>query len=140
MIQTSFNLDRIVPAFNRPVTITFCRSNPSHQLARGRAKRSHLLLDFSVLPNNQQTSHDGGLMHIQSTTTFDQGLHNTSLAEAIAAPRVCYRHCYASFPISGCDKKWYLYRRGSVLPTGSTSTQRYPTSKQSPSSVACITD
>src|SRR6266704_2788405 len=77
---------------------------------------------------------------IHSTTTFHQSLHVTSWVEAIAAPQVCYRHCYTPFPISGCDKWWYLYRRGSVLPTGSTSTQRYPTSKQPPSTVACTTD
>jgi hypothetical protein len=53
-------------------------------------------------------------MYIQSATTFHESLHHTSLAEAIAAPRVCYRHCYSSFPIYGCNKRWYLYRRGSV--------------------------
>src|SRR6266704_3199802 len=53
---------------------------------------------------------------IHSTTTFHQSLHVTSWVEAIAAPQVCYRHCYTPFPISGCDKWWYLYRRGSVLP------------------------
>ena len=40
-------------------------------------------------------------MHIESTTTFYQGLHDTSLMEAIAAPQVCYRHCYTSFPFPG---------------------------------------
>jgi hypothetical protein len=37
-------------------------------------------------------------MHIESTTTFHEGLHDASLAEAIAAPQVCSSHCYASFP------------------------------------------
>jgi hypothetical protein len=43
-------------------------------------------------------------------------------------------------PFYGCNKRWYLYRRESVLPTGSMSTQRCPTSKQPPSSVACTTE
>jgi hypothetical protein len=64
------------------------------------------------------------LMHIQSTTTFHESLHHTSSAEAIAAPRLCYIHCYSSFPIYGYDKRGYLYRRGSVLPTGSISSDR----------------
>src|SRR5438309_8877299 len=64
----------------------------------------YLLLDFSVLQNNQQAGHDRGLMHIEPTTTFYQGLQSTSLAEAIAAPKVCYRHCSASFPFLGATK------------------------------------
>src|ERR1700680_3720604 len=95
----------------------------AHQLSRGGAERSHLLLGFPILENHQQASHDRGLMHIHSTTAFHQSLHDASSAEAIAAPQVCYKHCHASFPFSGCDKTWYLYRRGSVSPAGSVSSQ-----------------
>jgi hypothetical protein len=71
----------------------------AHQLSRSGAKRPYLLLDFSVSSNDQQAGHHSSLMYIESTTAFHQGLHDTSSAEAIAAPQVCYRHCHASFPI-----------------------------------------
>jgi hypothetical protein len=51
----------------------------THQLSRRRAERSYLLLDFPVLANHQQASHYRGLMYVQSTTAFDQSLHNASL-------------------------------------------------------------
>ena len=45
------------------------RIRQAQQLSRG-AERAHLLVDFSILRNDQQASDDRGLMHIQATTTF----------------------------------------------------------------------
>jgi hypothetical protein len=45
------------------------------------------------------------------------------LAEAIAAPQVCYRHCHASFPFPGTTKGGTSKRRGSVWSAGSVSSQ-----------------
>ena len=109
------------------------------QLSCRRAERSHLLLHFPVPANHQQASHYRGLMYIQSTTAFDQSLHNASLGgDCCAAGLVQTLSCVR--PVCGCDKRWYLYRRGSVLSAGSVSSHRLPTFKQSPTTDACITD
>ena len=79
-------------------------------------------------------------MHIESTTAFHQGLHDTSLAEAIAAPQVCYRHCHTSFPIFRVRQKVIpLPARVSLLGGIYVLTEK-STSKQSPPNDACITD
>ena len=57
--------------------------------------------------------------------------------EATAAPQVCYRHCYTSFPVSWVRQKVVpLPARVSLLRGIYLLTRFVPTSKQSPSSVA----
>jgi hypothetical protein len=98
-----------------------------------------MLLDFPVPAHHQQARHYRGLMYVQSTTAFDQSLHNASLGgDCCAAGLVQTLSCV--LPVSGCDKRWYLYRRGSVLSAGSVPSHRLPTFKQSPTTDACITD
>jgi len=58
----------------------------THKLARGGAECPHLLLHFAILQYDQQASHDRGLMHIQSTTAFNQGLHNASVGRRLLRP------------------------------------------------------
>lgn len=61
--------------------------------------------------------------------------------EAIAAPQVCYRHCYTPFPVSRVRQKVVpIPARVSLLRGIYLLTKVYPTSKQSPSSVACTMD
>jgi hypothetical protein len=43
-------------------------------------------------------------------------------------------------PISGCDKKWYLYRRGSVCYAGSLVTTGFPDLQAIAPTNACTTD
>ena len=72
-------------------------------------------------------------------TTFNQSLHDASIGgDCCAAGLVQTLSCV--LPVSGCDKRWYLYRRGSVLSAGSVSSHRLPTFKQSPTTDPCITD
>src|SRR5436309_11666253 len=109
------------------------------QLSRGSAERSHFLLNLSVLADDQQAGHYCGLMYVQSTTAFDQSLHNASLGgDCCAAGLLQTLSCV--LPVSGYDKRWYLYRRGSVSSAGSVSSHRLPTFKQSPTTNACITE
>src|SRR5258708_5907910 len=108
----------------------------THQLSCRRAERSHLLLDFPVPANHQQASHYRGLMYVQSTTALDQCLHNASLGgDCCAAGLVQTLSCV--LPVSGCDKRWNLYRPGSALSAGSVSSHRLPTFKQSPT-IGCL--
>src|SRR5437667_7908035 len=111
----------------------------THQLSRSGAEGSYLLLDFPVPANHQQASHYCGLMYVQSATAFDQSLHNASLGgDCCAAGLLQTLSCV--LPVSGYDKRWYLYRRGSVSSAGSVSSHRLPTFKQSPTTNACITE
>src|SRR5713101_2815313 len=105
----------------------------THQLSRSGAERSHLLLDFPVPANYQQASHYRRLMYVHSTTALDQSLHNASIGgDCCAAGLVQTLSCV--LPVSGCDKRWYLYRRGSVYLAGSVSSQvlERPSSNRSP--------
>src|SRR5438309_9950386 len=111
----------------------------THQLSRSGAERSHLLLDFPVPSNHQQASHYRGLMYVQSTTAFDQSLHNASIGGDCCAAGLLQTLSYV-LPVSGCDKRWYLYRRGSVLSAGSVSLHRPPHFKQSLTTDTWITD
>jgi len=78
-------------------------------------------------------------MYVLSTTAFYQSLHNGSLGgDCCAAGLVQTLSCV--LPVSGCDKRWYLYRHGSVSSAGSVSSHRLPTFKQSPTMDARITD
>src|ERR1700688_716355 len=86
------------------------------------AEGPHLFLHLSIFPNHQQASHHRGLVHIQSTTALHQGFHNASMAgDCCAAGLLQTLSCV--LPVSRCDKKWYLYRRGSVSFAGSVSSQ-----------------
>ena len=76
----------------------------THQLSRSGAERSHLLLDFPVPANHQQVSHYRGLMYVQSTTPFDQSLHNaSSRGNCCATGLVQILSCV--LPVCGCDKR-----------------------------------
>ena len=59
--------------------------------------------------------------------------------EAIAAPQVCYRHCYASFPFPGVTKGDTFTDAGQSLVRDRCRHSVKTTSKQSPITNACTT-
>jgi hypothetical protein len=81
-------------------------SRRPHQLSRRGAERSHLLLDFPVPANHQQASHYRALMYVQSTTPFDQSLHNVSSGG----------DCYATGPVRHIMRPSRLRVRQKVIP------------------------
>jgi hypothetical protein len=103
-------------ALFRPRCVQPSESNHSRKLPSSCAvvpKVRNCFWTFSLFKNNQQASHYRGLMHIQSTTTFYHGLHSTSFSGADCCAAGLQTLLYV-LPVSGCDKWWYLYRRGSV--------------------------
>ena len=64
------------------------------------------LVEFSRLPQSDSTSRPLRWPDVHPIHTHVplESLHSTSLAEAIAAPQVCCRHCSASFPFPGATK------------------------------------
>jgi hypothetical protein len=71
--------------------VTSCAPEPFRHVEhwqRRSSVRPHLLVRLSVLQNDQPSSRDDDLTHVQSATKFNLGFHGTTFAEAIAALRV----------------------------------------------------
>src|SRR5260370_1439465 len=97
----------------------------SHQVAGHGGECPNSLVRLLARLTDEQARYDRRLMHIQSTTSFEDCLHVRLQGKRRSLRRGNFRHCHTSFPLPGTTKVGTSVRRGSVYCAGLEPPQCY---------------
>ena len=88
----------------RIMFVSLNRAIVKHQVAGSNLHRALTIRNTEFVPNLANILlRPCGPTLLNDNTALLTSFRVANDNEALAAPRLCYRHCYPSFPIYGCD-------------------------------------